>query len=300
MGAAGKPLVAIVGETGSGKSALGLELAQRFDGEIICADSRTVYRDMNIGTAKPSMADRALVPHHLLDVATPGERFTVADFTALAEAAIADIQSRGKLPLVVGGTGLYIDALFYNFQFRPAPAPEQLALREQRNHQNIATLQAALQAAGLPLPNNPQNRRHLIRVLETDGAVPPKPELRLDSLLIGLQLERSVLEQRITQRVETMMIAGLVAETERLLATYDWHSDALQTPGYTAFRKYLEGEINLEEAKALFVRADLQLAKRQRTWFKRNKSIHWLPIATARDQYVDLVTTLLHDNTCAN
>lgn len=235
-------LVVIVGETASGKSALAMDLARQFDGEIICADSRTVYKGMDIGTAKPSEQDRSEIPHHVLDVVEPDEPFTVADFKRLTQETVAEIASRGKLPIMVGGSGLYIDSVIYDYQFSLAHA--------ERDEQNPRHLKKPTQ-----------------RVAHT---------LRPNTLVIGLRVEREVLEQRIQNRIKAMVEAGFIDEIQALMDHYEPQSKAFLAPGYKAFTEYIHGELNLEEAKQQFARNDMQLAKRQRTWFKRNKSIHWL------------------------
>jgi tRNA dimethylallyltransferase len=282
------PLVVIVGQTASGKSALALELAERFNGEIICADSRTVYRGMDIGTAKPSRQEQAKIPHHLLDIVDPDQTFTVADFKRLANAAIEDILSRGQLPILVGGTGLYIDSVLFDFVFRSLPSAE---LREELTALSVPELQNRLRAADIPLPNNPENPRHLVRALETDGKIGSRKPLRENTCIIGLALDRETLRERIVVRVETMLRAGFVDELRKLVAQYGWDIPALQAPGYKAFRGYLEGTVDLDEAKALFVQNDLRLAKQQRTWFKRNNSIQW---TNNRGEIVDIITTFLN------
>lgn len=249
------PLIAIVGETASGKTALAIELAEKFDGEIICADSRTVYRGMNIGTAKPTASERSRVPHYLLDVVEPDEPFTVADFKRLANEAIDDIAKRGKLPIMVGGSGLYVDAVLYDFGFSP-----DNAARDEVNPRHVSS-----------------------------GESGSRKKLRKNTLVLGLNLEREVLGRRISQRVDAMVEGGMVEETKRLIENYP-NSKALDAPGYKAFRGYIEGLLDLEQAKALFVQNDMKLAKRQRTWFKRNNSIHWI---RNRDEIVDITTTFL-------
>jgi tRNA dimethylallyltransferase len=249
-------LVVIVGQTASGKSALAMELARQFDGEIICADSRTVYRGMDIGTAKPSAEDRAKVPHHLLDVVDPDERFTVVEFKRLTEVAITDISVRGKLPIMVGGTGLYVDSVLFDYQFSVEGSER-----------------------------DPANPRHL---KQTD--VTPKI-LRPNTLVLGLSVNKALLEQRIHDRVEYMVASGFVDEVRAISDKYGWQAAALLAPGYKAFHGYLDGSADLETAKAAFVRNDTQLAKRQRTWFRRNKHIQWLDNPRSA---VDLVTTFLN------
>lgn len=234
-------LLVIVGPTASGKSDLAMELAKLLGGEIICADSRTVYKGLDIGTAKPSNRDRQKVPHHLLDMVEPDAHFNVADFKKLAEVVINDIKSRGKLPIMVGGSGLYIDSVLFNYGFSEAGVAK-----------------------------DPENPRHLFKEAPRN-----KSTLRSDALVIGIEVDRSVLKERIARRVDTMLTAGFLDEVKKLQADHP-NSKALLAPGYKAFSEHLLGHLSLEEAKALFIKNDYNLAKRQMTWFKRNKDIHWL------------------------
>ena len=236
------PLVVIVGETASGKSALAMELASAFGGEIICADSRTVYKGADIGTAKPSIEERTKVTHHLLDVVRPDELFTAADFKRLALETTRDISDRGKLPIMVGGSGLYVDSVLYDYQFSQ-PGAE----RDERNP------------------------RHLKKVSETS-----RHTLRPNTLIIGLQVDREVLERRIVHRVEGMFDMGLLQEVRSLADKYGWLSPGLQAIGYKELKPVLGSEQSIEDATQLMIRNTKAYAKRQRTWFKRNKSIHWI------------------------
>lgn len=270
------PLIAIVGQTASGKSGLAMQVAQKWGGEIIAADSRTVYKGMNIGTAKPTAAERAAVRHHLIDVVEPSQPFSAADFQRLTKQALADIQARHQLPIIVGGTGLYVDAVLYDFQFRPPADP---AMRSSLEKLSVTQLQQMIIDQKLPLPNNAQNRRHLVRTLETQGQISTATALRPNTCLVGLKLDHKILQQRIVQRVEDMVAQGFVTEVRRLFEQYGFDTVALQAPGYKAFRDYIKGQISLEEAKAAFVRNDLHLAKRQRTWFQRNPDIRWFSSA---------------------
>lgn len=282
------PLIAVVGETASGKTALAIDLAERFDGEIICADSRTVYRGLDIGTAKPTDEERQRVPHHILDIVDPDETFSAADFKRLAQEAIDDISARGKVPLLVGGTGLYIDAVLFDYSFSTPAYPRE---RERLQKLTIEELQAEIVAQGIPMPENDRNPRYLIRALETGGTSREHKPLRDNTLVLGLRIDREVLRQKITRRVDAMIAAGFVQEVQNAAAEYGWDAPGLRAPGYKAFRAYIEGTSTLEEAKEQFIRNDMQLAKRQRTWFKRNKSIHWV---SQQAQAVDLATTLLN------
>jgi tRNA dimethylallyltransferase len=285
------PLLVIVGETASGKSALALELAERFDGEIICADSRTVYRGMDIGTAKPSAEDQRRVKHFCLDLVAPDEPFTVADFKRQAQAAIADISARGKLPILVGGTGLYVDAILYDYTFR---APADKSIRSEHTALSVGELQNRLNERGIALPNNPHNPRHLIRALETDGVEPTRQPLRPNTLIIGLTVEREVLKERIVARVSQMIESGLTEEAEKLGQTYGWDTPPMQTIGYEEWKEYFLGTATLVVTKELIVKNTLAYAKRQRTWFKRNKSIHWYYNRGEIANIVELTTTPLN------
>jgi tRNA dimethylallyltransferase len=282
------PLIAVVGETASGKSALALALAQQCKGEIIAADSRTVYTGMSIGTAKPTPEERQAIPHHLLDVASPDQRFTVADFKRLADEAITEIAGRGNIPFLVGGSGLYIDSILYDFQFRGEPDE---GIRKQLQVMTIEQLHQLITARDLPMPENSRNPRHLIRVLEAGGIRDLRQPLRPNTLIIGLKIDQEALRSRVTHRVSAMVEQGFTDEVRTLAEQYGWDAPALQAPGYRAFHAYMEHAISLEEAKSLFVRNDMQLAKRQRTWFRRNKSIHWI---SQKEEAVDLITTFLN------
>lgn len=278
----------ILGQTASGKSALAMELAHRFRGEIIAADSRTVYKGMDIGTAKPTVEDQRSVRHHLLDVVNPDDKFTVADFQRLALAAVGDISARGNLPFLVGGSGLYIDAVIYNFSFRK---PADLELRSKLQSLSVGELQNLIAGLGTDLPTNKKNPRHLIRVLEAGGELPQKESLRPKTLVIGMEKEKDDLGEAISRRVDAMLDRGFVAEVKRLSEQYGWDVPALQTPGYKEFRMYLAGQLTIDEARQQFIRAHLQYAKRQKTWFRRNPDIHWI---SNLEEAVDLVTTFLN------
>jgi tRNA dimethylallyltransferase len=221
-------------------------------------------------------------------VATPDTQFTVADFQRLAREAIAGIRGRGNLSFLVGGTGLYIEAVLYNFSLRALADPAQRARLQKFS---VEELQNLLFERGIALPENERNPRYLVRTLETEGVDPRRTPLQPNALIIGLDPGREVLRQKITQRVDVMVEAGFIDEVRQLAARYGWDAPGLKAPGYKAFRPYVEGEIPLEEAKRLFVQNDMQYAKRQKTWFKRNKDIHWIS-KTAKA--VELVTTILN------
>ena len=282
------PLIIILGQTATGKSRLALKLAQHFGGEIIAADSRTVYQGMDIGTAKPTAEEQKIVRHHLLDILSPTETFSAADFQKHCNEAIADIAGRGKIPFMVGGTGLYIDAVAYNFSFRPlADSIQRRALEEM----SVDQLQSLLAEKGIDLPSNSRNPRHLVRTLETDGERPLKQTLRPNTLLLGLSIDAEAHAAKLRSRIEGMLNDGLVDEVRELVRRYGWDAPGLQTPGYRDAKPYLEGRESLEAFKDRLVRNHRLFAKRQKTWFKRDPNIHWI---SNLNEAVDLITTFLN------
>lgn len=284
-------LIIIVGETASGKSALAMEIAEKFDGEIICADSWTVRKEVNIGTAKPSEEERKRIRHHLLDIVGPDEDFTAAVFKNLANQAITDISSRGKLPIMVGGTGLYVDGVIYDYGFLPAGDRSD---REEMNQLSVGELLERIKSQGIELGDvDVRNKRRLIRLIETNGLQPIKKDQRDNTLMIGIRTDRSVLEQRITRRVDEMISAGLEGEVRGLEDRYGWDCEALKGVGYAQWKGYFEGRETLSQTRQKIIKATLDLAKRQRTWFKRNKSIQWFDTPVNPTKIVETITTYL-------
>ncbi len=287
--APGIPLVVIVGPTAVGKTALAVALAAAFDVEAVSADSRQFYRGMDIGTAKPTAAERAALRHHLIDIADPDATVGLAQFLRLARAAIADIQARGKLPLLVGGTGQYVRALLQGWHMPEVPPdPALRAGLEQRARQDPAGLWAQLLALDPAAADfvDPRNVRRVVRALEVclkTGApfsaqrqriLPPYHVLQL-----GLTLERAALYARADARVEAMMAAGLPDEVARLLAAgYGWDLPALSGLGYSQFKPYFAGQATLAEVTARIQLDTHDFIRRQYAWFSLNDpAITWLP-----------------------
>lgn len=280
-----KPLVVIVGPTASGKSALAMEVARRFNGEIICADSRTVYKGMDIGTAKPSKEDQAEVRHHLLDVVEPGEQFTAADFKHLATKAISDINSRGKLPVIVGGTGLYVDAILFDYEFGKSADPEQRALLQEMT---IEELQQICTDRQIKLPVNSLNKRHLIRAIELGGLLKQEKKLKQNTIVVGIAPDKEVLRTRITRRVAEMIKGGVLEEMRSLAQQSSRDNEAMTGNIYRIFSDIPAGDEPSQSAVEQVIRADMALAKRQMTWFKRNPAIIW------SDNPAELLTKIAH------
>lgn len=281
-------LIAIVGPTASGKSALALKIAQNFGGEIIAADSRTIYKGMDIGTAKPTSTDQQRVPHWGLDLVEPGQRYSAYEFQKYAEAKIKDIKNGGKLPILVGGTGLYIDAVLYDFGFRAPPDAKRRAGLEELS---VKELQGIIHEQGLPTAKNIQNPRHLIRIIETGGQA-HRRKITLDPgvLLIGLLPPDKIIKSNIAKRAESMMSKGLIDETRRLLQKYD-PKFLTGTAGiaYGAVLKLIKGEIYDEQAVELIKKTEWQYARRQKTYFKRNQHIQWFSSAEEAFDHISKV-----------
>lgn len=268
------PLVVITGPTASGKSALAMKLAERWGGEIICADSRTIYKDMDIGTAKPSPDDRVRIRHWLLDVVAPGDRFTAADFQRLAREAVIDIRARGKVPFLVGGTGLYIDALILDFQFG---AEADMKQRSKLLKLSVPDLQSMIKKQQLTMPENAQNKRYLIRCIEKNnnsqqGKNTPDPR----TIVIAIDMDKRVLRQRIIERAVDIVELGVVQETQRLLSKYGAANEAMSGNIYPLAQQHLAGELSRQELIEKSIVRDWRLAKRQITWLRRRDFIEWL------------------------
>lgn len=273
------PLITILGPTASGKSALALDLAAKYSGEIICADSRTIYRGMDIGTAKPFKADQARIPHHLLDVCEPDERFSVQAFVTQAEETLVGIWKRGKVAFLVGGSGLYIDALLFGYVFR-AGANEEEDLSDLSDAELLERARTLYPQALLEIET--QNRRRVEQLVSRGPAsAQDREKLKHDGIIIGLDPGQSNLKNNIVKRTTQMLEAGFVIEVEELLRQFSSLSPGLHTTGYKTIVEMLEGNIDREDVAPEIVRDTLRLAKKQRTWFKRNPHIQWFENPTA-------------------
>ena len=197
-----RPLIVIAGPTASGKSGVAIEIAEQYGGEIIAADSRTIFKGMDIGTAKPSKADQARVPHWGLDIVTPGEAFSAADFKAYAVQKIAEIRSRGHLPILVGGTGLYIDAVIFDYEFGPAADP---VLRAKLEEMTLEDLHKYCIQHNITLPENDKNKRYVIRAIELKSTSAKRLDQPINNcIIVGITTDRDELRKRINQRAEQL------------------------------------------------------------------------------------------------
>jgi tRNA dimethylallyltransferase len=273
-------VIAIVGPTASGKSALAMRVAERLGGEIVSADSRQVYRHMDIGTAKPTADERKRVPHHLIDVADPGERYDVLRYQRDARAALVAIRGRGRTALVVGGTGLYVRALLDGLDL--ASTPHDPTVRARIESADPATLHARLRALDPEAAAriDAQNTRRLVRYLEAatiaGGPVPRMRGPAVAALRIGLRPPREALIAAIEQRVRAMVDAGVLDETRALIARgIDPRLPSMSAHGYTHWASHLRGEIDLATATLLTSRDVRAYSRRQMTWFRRDPAIRW-------------------------
>ena len=292
-GAVSSPkILVIVGPTASGKTRLAVELAQAHNGEVVSADSMQIYRGMDIGTAKPTAAEMAGIPHHMIDVADPWEDFSVARYVEMAAACVDDILARGKLPIVAGGTGLYVDSLLSGRTFAAfsPDAPFRQALEEELSQRGGAAMLEKLaqvdpEAAARLHPNDHKRIIRALEVYQSTGktisqhnretqALPP----RYDALTLALSFrDRADLWRRIDQRVDQMAAAGLEEEVRSLLASgLPRTCTSMQAIGYKEFVAAVEGEMSWEEAQELVKLRSRQYAKRQLTWFRRNEASNWI------------------------
>ena len=279
-------VIAIVGPTAVGKTSLSVELAKRFNGEIISGDSMQVYRGLDIGTAKVTADEMAGIPHHLIDVRGVDESYSAADFQKSAREAIQEISQRGKIPIIVGGTGLYIQSLLWDYKLGSEGEPEDDSIREKyevfaEENGNPALwekLQLSDPLAAEKIHYN--NRKKVIRALEVfeltgHSILEPKeqPKELYDSFLIGLNTDRSILYQRINQRVDLMVEQGLLEEARNLAKNPT--VQAAQGIGYKEFFPYFSGDSSLEAAIEEVKLHSRRYAKRQLTWFRNRMTVHW-------------------------
>ena len=279
-------LIAVVGATASGKSDLAVDLALALDGEVVNADSMQLYRSMDIGTAKLTTAERRGVPHHLLDVWDVAKTASVAEYQVLAAEAIAGIERRGRVPVLVGGSGLYVRAALGDLDFPGTDEKIRERLEAELTAHGPAPLYGRLTAADPAAADAilPSNGRRIVRALEVIemsgqpfSATMPSYDTELPALQIGLRVDRPELDRRIEARVDRMWAAGLEAEVRNLKGLRDGRT-ASRALGYQQMLRYLDGDWSLEQAREETVRATRRFARRQESWFRRDPRVGWLAV----------------------
>lgn len=276
------PVIFIVGPTASGKTGLSIEIAKEYSGEIICADSRTVYKGMDIGTAKP-MSERAGVLHWGIDLVKPNESFNAAKFQNYAQQKIREIIGRGRIPIVVGGTGLYIDALLFDYQFPEPVSPEIKNKLKQMTQQELYEYCVK---NNYEIPENDKNKRHLVQKIVLGDAGGKRSQKPNDNfIVVGIATRSTVLKDNITTRIQDMFACGVVDETKKLAELYGWENEPMTGNIYRLIHQNLMNDSMSKDSKEIIRKAatlDLQLAKRQMTWFRRNPYIKWCSLDEAR------------------
>ena len=285
-----KPKVIVIcGPTASGKTALSIKLAKQINGEIISSDSMQIYKYMDIGTAKPEQEEMEGIKHHLIDFVEPNQRYSVAEFKQDAEKAIEEIVSKGKTPIIVGGTGLYVDSLIYGIEYQDIKIDEKYReqLEQRVEKEGLQKLyEEAQEIDPEAMAKISQNdKKRILRVLEiykatgknkTQQEIESRKEVKYDYKVFAINLEREILYERINKRVDIMIEKGLIQEVEKLLQKYDEFPTAMQGLGYKEVVEYLQGKTSKEEMIEKLKMETRRYAKRQITWFKKNKQTIWI------------------------
>lgn len=284
-------VVVIVGPTASGKTAISIELAKKINGEIISSDSMQIYKDMDIGTAKVTKEEMQGIKHYLVDCVLPSQRYTVSDFKKTAEEAIEEILSKGKVPIVVGGTGLYVNSLIYGIEYQDMKFDEEYREKMMKKAETPEGLEQLWLEANNVDPEamkiiSKNDKKRIIRVLEiykatgktkTEQEILSKSkEIKYDYKVFGITMDREKLYERINKRVDIMINQGLIEEVRNLLNKYDEFPTAMQGLGYKEVKEYFDGILTYEEMIDKIKQESRRYAKRQLTWFRANKATIWL------------------------
>ena len=297
-------VIVIVGPTASGKTALSIELAKKINGEIVSCDSMQIYKDMNIGSAKPTNEEMQGIKHYLIDVARPDERFSVADYKKQAEAAIEDIISKGKMPIVIGGTGLYADSLIYGIDYPEIVFDEEYRNRlEEKAKTNEGLKELYNMAKKIDekaiAKISENDRKRIIRILEiyqqtgktkTELEIESrKNDVKYDYKVFAINMDRNILYDRINKRVDLMIENGLIDEVKSLLKKYKDFPTAMQGLGYKEVVQYLNNELTKDEMIEKIKQETRRYAKRQLTWFRKNKETIWLDGLTDVENNINII-----------
>ncbi len=294
-----KKIIAVAGPTASGKTALAIEIAKRISGEVVSCDSMQIYRGMDIGTAKPDAEEMCGIPHHMIDIVEPNQRYSVADFTRDARTCIDDILDRGKVPVIAGGTGLYMDSVLLNIAFDEVEQDmgyraelQQFADRFGAEELHKKLLEKDPEAAERIHPNNIRRVIRALEVCHTTGKTftqvnaESRRELLYDSLVFGIDTDRQVLYDRIDRRVDIMLEKGLLGEVRELFkAGLGRETTAMQAIGYKELFDFIEEKCTYDEAVEKIKQESRRYAKRQITWLRRNEMIDWISADKAEEVF---------------
>lgn len=308
-----KPKVIVIcGPTASGKTALSIELAKKINGEIVSSDSMQIYKDMNIGTAKPSKEEMMGIKHYLIDFVSPDIRYSVADFKKDAEIAIEKILQKGKTPIIVGGTGLYVDSLIYGIEYQDIKFDEEYRKKLEKIAEKEDGLDYLYNKAKeidiKAMEKISQNdRKRIIRVLEIYKATGKnktecevesrKNEVKYDYKIFALNMDREILYERINKRVDIMIKNGLVDEVEKIIKKYDKFPTAMQGLGYKEVVEYLNGNLTQEEMIEKIKMETRRYAKRQLTWFRKNKQTIWIDAQKDKNENINIILKNIYEVT---
>ena len=301
-------VIVIVGPTASGKTSLSIELAKKINGEIVSCDSMQIYKDMNIGSAKPTVEEMQGIPHYVLDEVEPTKRFSVADYKKRAEEAIEKILAKRKTPIVVGGTGLYANSLIYSIEYDDIKLDEKYRndlMKIANTEEGLKKLyEEAKKIDSKAMEKiSPNDKKRIIRILEIYNATGKnkteqekesrKNEVKYDYKVFGINMERSLLYERINKRVDIMINQGLIEEVKNLIKKYPKFPTAMQAIGYKEIVEYLNNEITKEEAIEKIKQETRRYAKRQITWFKRIENIIWLDGLNSTQNNINIILEVM-------
>ncbi|WP_226087405.1 tRNA (adenosine(37)-N6)-dimethylallyltransferase MiaA [Mesobacillus sp. S13] len=289
-------LIVLIGPTAVGKTKLSIELAKKFDGEIISGDSMQIYKGMDIGTAKITVQEMEGIAHHLIDIKEPDESFSTAEFQELVREKINEISSRGKMPMIVGGTGLYIQSVIFDYHFTDAPSDpafrhslEQVAEAEGQEFLHEKLQEADPESASRIHPNNVRRVIRALEIIHCTGKTASElqenqsPELLYDIALIGLTMDREMLYNRINYRVDLMMEQGLLDEVKYFYEKGLRDCQSIQAIGYKELYDYFDGKVPLEKAIENLKQNSRRYAKRQLTWFRNKMNVEWFDMSESND-----------------
>ena len=298
-----KKVIVICGPTASGKTALSIQLAKKIDGEIVSCDSMQIYKEMNIGTAKPTLEEMQGIKHYMIDTISPEQRYSVADYKKDAKKAIREIIEKGKVPIVVGGTGLYVDSLIYEIEYPNIEFDENYRkqLEKQAEEKGLEDLYKEAEKIDPEAMKkiSANDKKRIIRVLEIYHATgynkteqerkSREKEPEFDYLVYGLNMPREKLYERINLRVDLMIEQGLIEEVENLLKKYNEFPTAMQGLGYKEVVEYIQGKVLKEDMIENIKRESRRYAKRQMTWFRKNKHTIWIDAENDRQNNIDII-----------